>query len=587
MARRQIVTLGVAFDSNPLKRGIDQANGQMDRLTGMSGKAQSAFQRLQGTIGNLVAGYVGFHTLNRVLGQTIQATVAGEQSQAKLESVLKATGFAAGRTAGQIDQLSTALSRSTLFDDDAIRDTAAILATFRRVQGQVFDEALRATLDLSQVLGQDLKSSAVQLGKALNDPLVGLTALRRVGVSFSAEQVALITGFAKTGDVASAQRVILQELAGEFGGAAAGANVGLQGAIRAARKEYDNFLESLGRTEQFSGVVGKFIRGWAEFWRKRELTTSPLEDLQIGLDRVQTRLEHIQRTFATGRMGLSPEGFAKVFSPIVAELVIQEDALKADIAALEGKATADERAATAAARHTQAQERLNQALKDATAAAVTGARFVTPTTGFIPGIAPIPVRTPPGFRRDPASGAMSPVRGPGTGVASDADLLEAMRVTSAAVDERAIAERRYRDALKESEAGAMRAGVAAINMFGSIAESLIRGDASFGATVGMLGAGIGGAVSIGNPLLGAGIAAAGGILGALFGGGEKKALPVRDDGSRAEIIKLQRTIDALERRRPKQITIQLLDSRGNPLATRSAMANINRESALGAMPLLP
>lgn len=149
------------------------------------------------------------------------------------------------------------------------------------------------------------------------------------------------------------------------------------------------------------------------------------------------------------------------------------------------------------------------------------------------------------------------------------------------------AETRIRKASDKAIKATEQIGVAAISVFSSLAQSLIRGDATAGAVVGGLGAGIGGIVGMTNPLLGAGIAAAGGIIGALFGGGVKKELPVRDESARQETERLRRTIEALEARRPKHFTIQLLDSRGNPVATRAAMANINRESALGAIPLLP
>ncbi len=52
--------------------------------------------------------------------------------------------------------------------------------------GDVFDRAQQSALDLSARLGQDLQSSAIQVGKALNDPVKGVTALQRVGFLISA-----------------------------------------------------------------------------------------------------------------------------------------------------------------------------------------------------------------------------------------------------------------------------------------------------------------------------------------------------------------------------------------------------------------
>ena len=41
---------------------------------------------------------------------------------------------------------------------------------------------------MSAAMGQDLKSSTIQLGIALQDPIKGLTSLSRIGVTFTAKQ---------------------------------------------------------------------------------------------------------------------------------------------------------------------------------------------------------------------------------------------------------------------------------------------------------------------------------------------------------------------------------------------------------------
>jgi hypothetical protein len=67
----------------------------------------------------------------------------------------------------------------------------------------------------------DLKSSSILVGKALNDPIKGLTALTRVGVSFTDQQKKNITSLVDQGNVMGAQKIILGELQSEFGGTAA------------------------------------------------------------------------------------------------------------------------------------------------------------------------------------------------------------------------------------------------------------------------------------------------------------------------------------------------------------------------------
>jgi phage-related protein len=73
---------------------------------------------------------------------------------------------------------------------------------------------------MSVALGTDLNSAAIQVGKALQDPTIGLTALRRVGVSFTDQQSEMITRLFESGNALRAQKLILQELTTEFGGSA-------------------------------------------------------------------------------------------------------------------------------------------------------------------------------------------------------------------------------------------------------------------------------------------------------------------------------------------------------------------------------
>ena len=72
---------------------------------------------------------------------------------------------------------------------------------------------------------------AMQLGKALEEPIVGLGALRRVGVSFTEDQKELIKVLDMTGRKAEAQKIILEALDKQVGGAGVKAAQGLRGAI--------------------------------------------------------------------------------------------------------------------------------------------------------------------------------------------------------------------------------------------------------------------------------------------------------------------------------------------------------------------
>jgi hypothetical protein len=148
--------------------------------------------------------------------------LAREQIQAekKLEAVVRATGQAAGFTSDELKKMAADLQKVTNFGDEVTISALAVLATFKEIKGDVFVEAIKSAQDMSSVLGTDLQGSVLMLGKALNDPIKGMTALTRSGVSFTTEQKELVRTLQESGDLMGAQKIILAELASEFGGAA-------------------------------------------------------------------------------------------------------------------------------------------------------------------------------------------------------------------------------------------------------------------------------------------------------------------------------------------------------------------------------
>jgi hypothetical protein len=146
---------------------------------------------------------------------------------AQTNAVIKSTGSAAHVTSAQIRDLSNAIEDKTAIDDKQIQSAANMLLTFTNVRNEagkgndIFTQAVGVLADMSTAMGTDAKSGAIQLGKALNDPVKGITALTRVGVTFDAQQKKRIEQFVKEGKVAEAQKIILRELNKEFGGSGA------------------------------------------------------------------------------------------------------------------------------------------------------------------------------------------------------------------------------------------------------------------------------------------------------------------------------------------------------------------------------
>ena len=177
------------------------------------------------------------------LTKLIKNVTAVQTQMLKLEGILKATGGAAGLSLSEIENLSTEIGIATLASTSKVRDAAGIMLTFKSITGDAFKDALRLAQDLAEVGFGDLKMGATQLGKALEDPIVGLGALRRVGVSFTDAQKEMIKVLTMTGRKAEAQRIILDALDQQVGGAGVKAATGLAGAVDSLREKLDIFFE--------------------------------------------------------------------------------------------------------------------------------------------------------------------------------------------------------------------------------------------------------------------------------------------------------------------------------------------------------
>lgn len=188
--------------------------------------------------------------------------IAGEHEREmnRLRAQVQATGMAAGRTADQLDEQSQALARSTLFGDNEIRKAQGILLTFRSVSGEFFDQTLRTAADLAEIMGTDLSSAVLQLGKALEDPEQGLTALTRSGVSFNATQKETIKGFVESGQKGKALEAILRTVNDQLGPAATAAADGYAGAMHRVAESWEDFLEALQQTDTMQWWLDKIDR---------------------------------------------------------------------------------------------------------------------------------------------------------------------------------------------------------------------------------------------------------------------------------------------------------------------------------------
>ncbi len=196
--------------------------------------------------GALALGAAAITGIGAALYASVGEASEMEQATAQLDAVLRSTGGAAGVTKDQALELASAYQETTRYSDDAILSAENMLLTFTNIGSEVFPDATQAVLDMATATGTDAVAASVQLGKALNDPINGISALQRVGVTFTDEQKNVIASMVETGNIAGAQKIILEELNREFGGSAAAAGATFAGTIDRIKNQLNDIKESIG-----------------------------------------------------------------------------------------------------------------------------------------------------------------------------------------------------------------------------------------------------------------------------------------------------------------------------------------------------
>jgi phage-related minor tail protein len=168
-----------------------------------------------------------------------------EKLNAQTNAAIASTGSAAGKSIEQINKLNASLEKLTGIEAEVIQQGQNMLLTFTNIKGDQFDDATEAALNLSVALGKDMASSAMLVGKALNDPIAGLSALSRAGIQFTDSQKETIKSLVEMGDTAGAQTIILAELEKQFGGSAEAFGETTAGMIAKFQNELGELGESI------------------------------------------------------------------------------------------------------------------------------------------------------------------------------------------------------------------------------------------------------------------------------------------------------------------------------------------------------
>lgn len=233
---------------------VDNADKHVNKLEHSLHSIKEVGLEALGALGVGFAIFKGFEFVEGAKEQWEQLEFATSQ----VEAGLKSTGEAAGISFEEIKASAQELSHELKFTQADVMKMQSVLLTFPSVTKDTFEPASKAILDMATRLGTDASGAAIQLGKALQDPVAGLNSLHRVGVNTDE----LKKKFETVTDTLQRQKLIIAELNTEFAGsakAAAEADVGFR---------YEKSMEELKITigevaDKLSGVLMPVLEAFA------------------------------------------------------------------------------------------------------------------------------------------------------------------------------------------------------------------------------------------------------------------------------------------------------------------------------------
>lgn len=263
--------MGSRYSIDAVFRAIDKFTDPLKKMTKstktFSKSLKTDFAKAQRSVRNFTKNFkknLGRNILIGVGAATAAITkLAVESSKAwdmqaaavrNVESGVKSTSKAANRSLQQLEKQAALLQANTFIGDESIlQGVTAQMLTFTNVTESRFDRAQQAIIDVAAKLNglnvsqENLRSTSLQLGKALNDPVANLGSLGRMGIQFSKSQKSVIKDLVEIGKLSEAQNIILTEIERQYGGTAAALAKTAGGMQLSTKNLTSDMLELVGK----------------------------------------------------------------------------------------------------------------------------------------------------------------------------------------------------------------------------------------------------------------------------------------------------------------------------------------------------
>lgn len=203
-------------------KGIERARKEFKQLETVGQKAQFAIRKAAIPATAALAGLAAMGKSALSAGEEVNSANA---RIAQINDTMGLFGESSDWVSSRLIKLAESQARLTGISNIQIKEQQAQLLTFKQlaksanVVGGTFDRASQAVLDM-QAANVGGSNAAIALGKALEDPIRGITALAKSGVTFTNQERDKIRTLVESNKMLEAQDMILAAIEAQVGGTA-------------------------------------------------------------------------------------------------------------------------------------------------------------------------------------------------------------------------------------------------------------------------------------------------------------------------------------------------------------------------------
>jgi hypothetical protein len=223
--------------------------------------------------------------IGEFINKTSDAYTNQQKELAGLKAIIESTGASSWTTTGQLQNMAKVISKETGKSINDITKMQGRLLTYTNIMGENFNRTQQAAVNMAAVMRMDLSNAVETLGKALDSPIEGLTALTRQGFRFSDQLKAQIKDLVEAGKVSQAQALILKEVENVYSGVAS-----------AMGKAEGNSAKLINVTEELNAELGKSTSKFTEWWKGIQLANKEMQLMLVRQMNLATEVKTTEKT---------------------------------------------------------------------------------------------------------------------------------------------------------------------------------------------------------------------------------------------------------------------------------------------------